>query len=487
MQFVLLAETVEDRLNNHPAAPYVFFVVFIVSGIVMVLHGRNAIKTKRIRSKHGKVTKGKAAVTVGKLFVGVGGIMIAAGSLMFLFKGGMLLLSSVGGSQTAQQSVNRNVRPRPTANQNVTQRPTPTVNAANPFDVNSSNDNTGKTGTNANGSVTPPSAVIPTVVKPPATTKLATATDDSLRPVQSMSQEKTVNSLVFSPDGKLLLSADGQRFGSADSDPWHAYIWDVASGQLRQKMDLQNPAVRVRFAPGGRLVAVSDNTGKLTLWEFPSSKLVKVIDMQDLPGHSSGFRYDFDFLGGPSTLILVGQRGAAVVDVQTVKVKKTWENYRQSTYVIDVTKDGTKAITGGSSDEFFVVNLPSGGVNDRFRTPTEQIQSAAISEDGRRAIVRSYRTNISVWDLENRKNLFAIPQSAAMGRAIAISSDGSRVATCMSSPPAVHIWNAETGKATAQFTGHGRAVSAVAISPDGRLAASGDYNGQLQLWEIPVD
>ena len=510
MPFLLLAETLVDQLNNHPAAPFVFYVVLIIAGTVWIFRGLNAIKTKRFLGKRGNLNTGKSAVMTGKFFVGLGGLMAGIGAALLLFNGVPLLWQSDAGSQTAQGPAARRIaaqqraaarqreRRRPTANPNAAKRragniPSP-ANASSP----STNSRSGNTNTNpsprqptskprgkGNKPVTPPRPVVVRTAKPPATTRLPGPTDDSLRPVQSMPQAKNVSSLAFSPDGRLLLSADGRQFPGTDRNPWHVYIWDVESGQLQRKMELQHAADRVRFAPEGDIVAVSDHGAMLTLWEIPSGKLVRSIGTKALPGHPIGFGFDFDFLGGSNTLILVGTGGTAIVDVKTAEVTRSWKNHLPITFAVEVTRDGTTAFTGGSKHEFLVLSMPAGGIISRIPAASKQVESIALSNDGRRAIVRSHRAQLSIWDIEKRENLFAIPESAARGRAIAISPDGSRVATTMSSPPAVHIWDVDSATVLAQFNGHSRGVSAVAISPDGRLGASGDFNGQIQLWKMP--
>ena len=48
------------------------------------------------------------------------------------------------------------------------------------------------------------------------------------------------------------------------------------------------------------------------------------------------------------------------------------------------------------------------------------------------------------------------------------------------------LWNVQTGQREANLPGHEIDVLSVAISPDGRFAASGDDVGTLLIWDFPT-
>jgi WD40 repeat protein len=48
----------------------------------------------------------------------------------------------------------------------------------------------------------------------------------------------------------------------------------------------------------------------------------------------------------------------------------------------------------------------------------------------------------------------------------------------------VNVWDARTGRLLRRLAAHGSRVCAVALSPDGRVLASGDANGDVKLWDV---
>ena len=48
----------------------------------------------------------------------------------------------------------------------------------------------------------------------------------------------------------------------------------------------------------------------------------------------------------------------------------------------------------------------------------------------------------------------------------------------------VSLWDMAAGKRLATGKEHGRFVAALAVSPDGKLAASSDFDGTVRLWKL---
>lgn len=68
-------------------------------------------------------------------------------------------------------------------------------------------------------------------------------------------------------------------------------------------------------------------------------------------------------------------------------------------------------------------------------------------------------------------------------RAIAISPDG-RLLASGSYDQTIKVWDLRTGKVLHTLTGHASRVSCIAISPDSQILASGSYDQTVRLWAL---
>jgi len=75
---------------------------------------------------------------------------------------------------------------------------------------------------------------------------------------------KGVNSVAFSPDGKLLAAGDFNG---------RAYLWDVATGKLARPITATDSKSvnSVAFSPDGKVLAVGDFSGHIYLWDVATA------------------------------------------------------------------------------------------------------------------------------------------------------------------------------------------------------------------------
>ena len=113
--------------------------------------------------------------------------------------------------------------------------------------------------------------------------------------------------------------------------------------------------------------------------------------------------------------------------------------------------------------------------------------SARVDRVGNRLFVGSADSIIRVWDLETGTELSAI-RGTGLNTGFAMSADGSRLLTGSSDPDAkALLWDTDRRRATPRvlhrITGHRQAVTAFALSADGRLAVTGDRGGRCLVWD----
>jgi WD40 repeat protein len=93
--------------------------------------------------------------------------------------------------------------------------------------------------------------------------------------------------------------------------------------------------------------------------------------------------------------------------------------------------------------------------------------------------------SVEVWDVDHQHQRLHFPAHKLAITALAVSPDGRYLATG-GLDNQTQLWDAATGEHLATFLVHNRPVWALAFSPDGRTLASGSCDKSIILCSVPL-
>ena len=148
---------------------------------------------------------------------------------------------------------------------------------------------------------------------------------------------------------------------------------------------------------------------------------------------------------------------------------------------VDVSPDGTRAISGSFDATAILWSLSSGTAERVLRFHDSSVNAVAFLEDGRIA-TGGEDASVAIWQPGASRPERVLKGHTAPIAGLAVSPDGRTLASA-SWDRTVRLWSLADGSSRA-LEGHGQNVNGVAFAPDGRSVISAGYDLTLRIWPL---
>ena len=148
-----------------------------------------------------------------------------------------------------------------------------------------------------------------------------------------------------------------------------------------------------------------------------------------------------------------------------------------------VTPDGKLAVSGSGDNTLKVWDLHSGTELLTLAGHSDGVRAVAITPDGKQVVSASSDRTLKLWDLAIGSELATLWGHSDQVNAVAITPDGKQ-AVSASSDRTLKLWDLETGRELATLTGHKDKINAVSVTPDGKLVISASADRTVQIWDL---
>jgi WD40 repeat protein len=292
-----------------------------------------------------------------------------------------------------------------------------------------------------------------------------------VRLIYSLEERTTVESLVFSPDGKILISGGGRN------DP-QMRLWSVETGENLSKVRAQRTAISaLAISPNGKTLVSGGEDAAINFWDWQTGEYQATILDHNSSVTSLAIAPDGKFLVSGS---LDGIRVWNLL-AHPQRPLYTLADLGNPTNAIAIHPNGDILASGDLYGTVKLWNLRTGTRISQFSPHAETISGLAFTPDGKTLITASYDGKIEVWDLASGQLLQTLTGHSGIIRAIALHPNGQILAS--GGNDGVILWDLPTGELLTKLKDHHNWIQSLAFSSDGHYLASGGFDFTVKIWE----
>jgi WD40 repeat protein len=335
--------------------------------------------------------------------------------------------------------------------------------------------------------------------------RVVSASDDQTMRVWDLSSGQTTHTLKGHrlPVNAVALTPDGRRAVSASNDNM-LWLWDLETGQTLRILTGHTSRVNaLAITPDGRHAVSASDDRTLQVWDLGPGRTLRTLGHRT--NFSDAVAVDPAQLGeladsSPPKASLAsfalrasgGKRPPCdfLDDGQSLR---TLEGHTGKVSAVAVTPDGNRAVSGSEDQTLRLWDLGTGQTLLALEGHLGVVRAVAITSDGRWAVSASDDRTLRLWDLSSGQTLLVLKGHTSGVSAVVIKPNGRR-AISASNDNTLRLWDLSSGQTTRILEGHTWAVNAVAVMPDWRRAVSvqgGWFQAEavsgeptLRLWDL---
>ncbi|HEV8202976.1 MAG TPA: caspase family protein, partial [Pyrinomonadaceae bacterium] len=254
-------------------------------------------------------------------------------------------------------------------------------------------------------------------------------------------------------------------------------IWDVKTGRELRSITPTEIPMQAEFTADGRSLAMISGMGQISLWDVQSGSKLRDLASSPMaafkppaitPGMRPGQMPTMPNMDDMAKLVtnMIGTMSAGTMG--------------QSVTSLAFTNDGRTLATGGveSKSNFDLAAMMKSAMNPRQKKGSKQPDYAEMMKDFKVEAVG----RVQLWDVASGREIGAISGHGRGVSKVAFSRDGKLLASG-GSDSTIKIWDVATQKELRTLTGHTAPIESMDFSPDGRLLASAGDDGSTFVWD----
>ncbi len=290
----------------------------------------------------------------------------------------------------------------------------------------------------------------------------------------NLGHEKSVNDVVFSPDGRLLASA------SEDST---IRLWDIHRREELHPLKSYRAVRSVAFSPDGKILASGGEDGTIRLWQITNGQEIQNLKWhEDKPNNKKNLITKLIF--SPNGQFLVSENDDGTIgiwEIQRGQELRQWKRKRKGGIAFNPKEN--ILISGEYDGTICFWDINRGERLNQLKNQIGSVTNVVVNPDGRLLASTSITKIVQLWDIENQILFHTLGSHESNVLAIAFSSDGCTLASGCEDGTII-LWNTANGQRIKNLSGHTEAVLSLCFHPNKLWLASASSDTTVRLWPL---
>jgi WD40 repeat protein len=287
----------------------------------------------------------------------------------------------------------------------------------------------------------------------------------------------SVHAVAFSPDGKHMASVSEDR---------SIIVWN--SERREKEAVLIGHTTRVTsvaFSPDGKRLASSDMVHNTILWDLQSRKQLTAHRFLGVQGRGVPANYCVAF--SPDGRFLVTNN--AVYDASELRMIVDMLHMRQTrfngavgaTYGAAFSPDSKLLACSTDSGALVLWDTKSWNPIEVVKPSNTPLISISFGPNGKTLVTGDDEGFIRYWEVNPLRQIATLGRHAARTKSVAFSPDGTEVASA-GDDRMVYLWDVARQRLITRIGTHTSPVLGVAFSPNGRQVVSGEHDNTVRIF-----
>jgi WD40 repeat protein/serine/threonine protein kinase len=280
--------------------------------------------------------------------------------------------------------------------------------------------------------------------------------------------------LAMSPDGGSVVSGGMDR---------NIFVWDLVSGAKRQALRSPSGAIAgLALQPGGRMLAAATTASRIWLWDLNRADA----EPASIDHESNDTVQGLAFSPNGEFLASAREKTIRLWNVASRKLEGELKEHTGTVRCLAFSSTGNWLAAGGNDRTIRVWDVTS--LPDSVPPPLVLrghrgfVMGVAFDGSGRQIVSAGNDGTARLWDLEAPRAEQAMASGGRSVHCLAYSPDGKWLATG-GPDKIVRLVDVANGQAIT-LKGHAQDIEVLAFCGDGQMLASGSEDGNMILWDI---